>query len=157
LPRGATILDVGCGHGVPISQTLIDEGFIVYGLDASPTLIDTFRARFPRAPTRCEAIEDSDFFGRVFDAVVAWGVIFLLEPAAQEALIRKAARSLGPKGKLLFTSPSQRCEWEDILTQRTSCSLGADAYRRLLANEGMRVVDEHDDEGENHYYMSEKL
>ena len=45
-PRSA-ILDLGCGHGVPISQTLIEEGFTVFGVDASRTLIAAFRMRFP--------------------------------------------------------------------------------------------------------------
>lgn len=35
---------------MPISQTLVDEGIAVAGVDASATLISTFRARFPDAP-----------------------------------------------------------------------------------------------------------
>jgi len=35
LPGGATVLDLGCGTGVPISQALIERGFNVYGVDAS--------------------------------------------------------------------------------------------------------------------------
>lgn len=35
LPPGSSILDLGCGHGVPISQALIEDGFSVYGVDAS--------------------------------------------------------------------------------------------------------------------------
>jgi 2-polyprenyl-3-methyl-5-hydroxy-6-metoxy-1,4-benzoquinol methylase len=46
LPPGASILDLGCGHGVPLSMALIDEGFVIYGIDASPTLTATFRSRF---------------------------------------------------------------------------------------------------------------
>jgi 2-polyprenyl-3-methyl-5-hydroxy-6-metoxy-1,4-benzoquinol methylase len=57
LPRGGAILDLGCGAGVPISEALNDEGFVVYGIDASPTLAAAFRRRFPRAHLACEAIE----------------------------------------------------------------------------------------------------
>src|SRR3982751_2948269 len=32
LPRGASVLDIGCGHGTPISQVLIQEGFVLYGV-----------------------------------------------------------------------------------------------------------------------------
>lgn len=35
LPSGATILDLGCGTGVPILQVLVERGFKVYGVDAS--------------------------------------------------------------------------------------------------------------------------
>ena len=43
LPRGGSILDIGCGSGVPVSETLMAQGFVVSGLDASPTLVAAFR------------------------------------------------------------------------------------------------------------------
>jgi hypothetical protein len=36
LPRGASILDVGCGYGEPIAKYLVDKGFAVDEIDASP-------------------------------------------------------------------------------------------------------------------------
>ena len=107
LTPGGSILDLGCGHGVPISQALIDEGFAVYGVDASPTLIAAFRERFPGTEAVCESIEDSEFFGRTFDGVVAWGLMFLLPPATQSMLVRKASRALNARGTFLFTSPQE--------------------------------------------------
>jgi cyclopropane fatty-acyl-phospholipid synthase-like methyltransferase len=79
LPSGATVLNLGCGTGVPISQALIERGFKVYGVDASPTIVAAFRARFPSVPVECAAVEDSDFFARTFDGVVAWGLFLLLD------------------------------------------------------------------------------
>ena len=73
LPQHASVLDLGCGHGVPVSQTLIEQGFTVFGVDASPTLLAAFRRRFPGVSTDCSAVEDSGFFERGFDGVVAWG------------------------------------------------------------------------------------
>ena len=35
----SSILDLGCGHGMAISQVLVEEGFTVYGIDASTKLI----------------------------------------------------------------------------------------------------------------------
>ncbi len=81
LPRGGAVLDLGCGHGVPVSDVLVGEGFDVYGVDASPTLIESYAARFPNAHTECARVEESDFFGRQFDGVVSIGVILL--PAAR--------------------------------------------------------------------------
>ena len=66
LPKGATIVDLGCGSGVPISQALVDAGFAVYGIDASPSMILAFRRRFPDVPLACEAIQRSSFFDRTF-------------------------------------------------------------------------------------------
>jgi 2-polyprenyl-3-methyl-5-hydroxy-6-metoxy-1,4-benzoquinol methylase len=80
LPRGSSVLDLGCGHGVPISQALIDEGFAVYGVDASVKMIAAFHRRFPLAYAECAAVEDSQVFARRFDGAVAWGLLFLLPP-----------------------------------------------------------------------------
>jgi 2-polyprenyl-3-methyl-5-hydroxy-6-metoxy-1,4-benzoquinol methylase len=156
LPPGTAVLDLGCGHGVPVSQALVDEGFTVYGVDASPSMIAAFRARFPHAPAECGAVEDSPFFGRTFHGVVAWGLMFLLAADAQAKLIHRVSAALEPGGKFLFTSPYQVCEWSDNLTRRNSVSLGSDAYRQIVEAAGMILEDEAEDEGQNHYYFVRK-
>jgi 2-polyprenyl-3-methyl-5-hydroxy-6-metoxy-1,4-benzoquinol methylase len=156
LSAGATVLDLGCGTGLPISQALIERGFNVYGVDASPTIVGAFRANFPNTPVECAAVEDSDFFGQTFDGVVAWGLLFLLDVEIQCRLIGKVAGVLRSGGGFLFTAPRQRCSWCDAMTGRISRSLGQEAYRKALEAEGMLLVGTHSDEAENHYYFSQK-
>lgn len=157
LPTGATVLDLGCGSGVPIAETLMDDGFAVWGIDASPTLIAAYRTRFPAAPVACEAVEASEWFGRTFDGIVAIGLLFLLPPDVQRATIGRAAAALTPGGRFLFTAPARVCTWMDILTGRQSQSLGDAAYRQALADAGLTVIAEYVDEGENHYYDAERV
>ena len=152
LPSGASVLDLGCGFGVPISEVLIASGFVVYGVDASPTSCAEFRRRFPEARVACEAVEDSAFFNRTFDAVIAWGLLFLLPPATQRELIQRVARVLVPGGRFLFTAPTQTATWNDLSTGRLSESLGFAAYSAELTKAGLTLVSEYVDEGENHYY-----
>src|SRR6186713_2210813 len=83
LPRGAAVLDLGCGSGLPISKCLIDEGLSVFGVDAAPSMVKAFRRNFPGVPVVCESVQESLFFIRRFDAVIAWGLIFLLPPEDQ--------------------------------------------------------------------------
>jgi SAM-dependent methyltransferase len=156
LPDSAKVLDLGCGNGVPISQALIERGFNVYGVDASAKMVAAFRARFPTVPVECAAAEDSDFFDRTFDGVVAWGLFFLLDAEVQCRLTAKVATVLPSGGRLLFTAPSQSCSWADVMTGRTSISLGLDAYRNALEVEGMSLVGTHRDDGDNHYYFAHK-
>ena len=73
LQPGASVLDIGCGYGVPISEALLQEGFAVYGVDASETLVAKFRKRFPEATVEWSSVEESPFFNRTFNAVVARG------------------------------------------------------------------------------------
>jgi 2-polyprenyl-3-methyl-5-hydroxy-6-metoxy-1,4-benzoquinol methylase len=152
LPAGASVLDLGCGHGVPISAALMKDGFTVYGIDASPSLISEFRRRFPRAPAACEAAEDSTFFQSTFDGILAIGLVFLLAAEAQRKVIQRVAPALNPGSRLLFTAPTQCATWRDMLTGRQSVSLGAEEYRRLLSQAGLVLEDEYVDEGESHYY-----
>lgn len=152
LPQGATILDLACGFGVPNSQALINDGFVIYGVDASPSLIAEFRRRFPDLNVACEAVEDSLFFDRTFDGVIAVGLLFLLSEDSQRDLIRRVGLALNSGGRFLFTSPAQSCTWTDILTGRESLSLGADAYKAIIADARLNLVGEHSDEGDNHYY-----
>jgi SAM-dependent methyltransferase len=156
LPPGSSILDLGCGHGVPISEALLADGFAVYGIDASPTLIAAFRERFPDAHAQCEPVEESAFFGRTFDGVVASGLMFLLPSEIQAVVIGKVARALNPGGRFLFTAPERAATWPDLLTSRMSISLGSDVYRQILLMEGLGVVKECSDEGDNHYYFTVK-
>jgi 2-polyprenyl-3-methyl-5-hydroxy-6-metoxy-1,4-benzoquinol methylase len=156
LAQGSSILDLGCGHGVPLSQALIEDGFAVYGVDASATLMESFRKRFPGAHAECSAVEDSAFFRRTFDAVVAVGLMFLLQPDVQCLLIRKVKQALNSNGQFLFTSPEEKCVWQDILTHRESVSLGTHRYREVLQAEGLILVGEMSDEGSNHYYSVRK-
>jgi cyclopropane fatty-acyl-phospholipid synthase-like methyltransferase len=156
LTKGGTVLDLGCGTGVPISEVLIERGFDLYAVDASPRMVAAFRGRFPRVPVECAAVEDSNFFGRTFDGVVAWGLIFLLEAEEQRRLLAKVAAILPHGGKLLFTSPRQSCSWADAMTGQTSVSLGYKACRGILTSASMSLRRTRSDEGENHYYLAQK-
>jgi 2-polyprenyl-3-methyl-5-hydroxy-6-metoxy-1,4-benzoquinol methylase len=156
LPPGGAVLDLGCGCGVPITRTLIDLGLRPYGVDAAPSLVADFRARFPDVPVEGASVGDSPFFGRTFDGVLAWGLMFLLPSPDQVDLVRRMSSVLGPGGRLLFTSPEPRCTWRDNLTGRESMSLGAAEYRRLMEAEGLVEIEEDEDEGENHYYFARK-
>lgn len=157
LPPNAAVLDIGCGIGLPISKALVDEGLIVYGVDASPSMVQIFRQNFPDSPVACEAAEDSSFFNRQFDAIIAWGLMFLLPEETQEIVIQKMANALYGGGKLLFTAPSQKLKWEDAITAIESRSLGAEKYKELLAASGLSLIEEFEDEGENHYYHTVKF
>jgi 2-polyprenyl-3-methyl-5-hydroxy-6-metoxy-1,4-benzoquinol methylase len=154
LAPGTSILDIGCGHGVPISEALIEQGFQVLGLDASAKLIAAFRQRFPRAWAECAAVEESEFFYRTFDAAIAWGLLFLLPIETQSTVIHKIAQVLNPGGKFLFTSPQECVTWSDSLTGRTSVSLGREAYEQILRDNGLMLEGTGVDEGENHYFFA---
>ena len=152
LPRGAAVIDLGSGPGFPITEILVSEGLNVYAVDASPSFVEAFRRNLPGIPVACEAVEDSTFFDRTFDAVITWGLMFLLPAEAQRRLIHRIADVLVPGGRLLFTSCAEPLVWNDAMTGLESRSLGAVEYRSQLTAVGLSVIREYEDEGENHYF-----
>lgn len=152
LPHGAAVLDIGCGPGFPITDVLVSEGLDVFGVDAAPSFVAAFRRSFPTVPVVCESVQESSFFDRTFDGVLAWGLMFLLSPEDQRRLIERIAGVLSSGGRFLFTSPAEPLPWSDAMTGLESRSLGALEYRARLAEVGLVVDNEYEDEGQNHYY-----
>lgn len=158
LSPGSSVLDLGCGCGVPVAETLLAHGCTLHAMDASPAMVEAFQQRFPSVQVQCAdvTVDEPDFFGLRFDAVVAWGLLFLLTPEQQIHLIAQVARALRPGGRFLFTSPAQACEWNDVLTGRKSVSLGRSTYGQILQTEGFTLDSETVDEGDNHYYWASR-
>jgi 2-polyprenyl-3-methyl-5-hydroxy-6-metoxy-1,4-benzoquinol methylase len=156
LPAGAAVLDLACGHGVPLGQVLVEHGFDLYAVDASPTLLAEYKKRFPHVHIDCATAEESDFFARAFDGVLAWGLMFLLPLENQRLVINKVARALKPGGKFLFTSVKDVVTWNDSLTGRESVSAGVEWYRHALREEGLLLEREESDEGENYNFFTSK-
>jgi 2-polyprenyl-3-methyl-5-hydroxy-6-metoxy-1,4-benzoquinol methylase len=156
LDPGQAVLDVGCGFGGSYTQGLTEKGIKVYGIDASETLISEHQKRFQKAFVRCEPVEESSLFNREFDGVLSVGLIFLLSHEKQRMVLEKMAASLKEGGRLLFSSPFQVCDWNDLLTGKKSASLGREMYVETLQKHGLRLIGEYTDEGENHYYDFKK-
>jgi cyclopropane fatty-acyl-phospholipid synthase-like methyltransferase len=101
LPNGATILDVGCGHGVP-AQYLVDRGFRVIGLDGSARLLALARAAIPEAHFILGDMRTADP-GGPFDAILAWDAVFHV-PRSDHAAVFARFRSWVEAGGRLLVS-----------------------------------------------------
>ena len=152
LPPGAAILDVGCGHGMPLGQALVASGYALFGIDAAPTLVAVAQRTLPAMRVMCEPVATSTFFDRRFDGVLAVGLVFLLPGAEQRAVLAKAAAALEPRGRILFTAPALACEWEDVITGGRCLSLGQETYTTILSGLGLTLVEMGVDSGGNTFY-----
>jgi cyclopropane fatty-acyl-phospholipid synthase-like methyltransferase len=140
LPPGATILDIGCGAGEPIARYLIDRGFAVDGVDASPTLITLCRERFPQ---QCWQVTDMRTLsrGKTFHGLLAWDSFFHLSHDDQRRMFPVFRRHAVPGTALMFTSGTSH--GEAIGSYRGEplyhASLAPQEYRTLLESNGFRV------------------
>jgi len=157
-PPGASVLDLGCGDGVPLSRLLLRRGVDLAALDSSAEMVRRYRANLPGVPVQCVRIEDARFPPASFDAVVAWGVLFHLAEADQAAAIRSVATWLRGGGQFLFTSGAIAGVTESQMDGVTFryVSLGADAYRHLVEGAGMRLAHHRADAWGNHVYVATK-
>ena len=101
---GAKILDIGCGHGFPITNTLCQLGFKPYGIDSSIKMVTRFKEDLRDVPVQCSNVLDSDFFNILFDAVIAYGFIFHLPQDQQKKVIEKVSEHLKCDGYFLFSA-----------------------------------------------------
>ena len=102
LHDGASVLDIGCGAGVPITQ-LLAKRFVVTGVDISKEMIRLARANVPRARFVQSDITSVEFDDSTFDAVVAFFSLFHIPREDQPHLFRRIRNWLKPGGYLMCT------------------------------------------------------
>ena len=103
-------------------------------------MVSAFKGNFPNVPVKCEAVEHSDFFDQEYGGVIAVGVIFLLTESKQIAMIQKVGEILRPGGQFLFSAPTQKGKWNDVLTGEESISLGKEQYIEALRSSSLQFV-----------------
>ncbi len=141
VPSGGAILDVGCGAGDPVAGYLIEQGFVVTGVDTSDPLLAKARARYPQARWLRADMRTLDLDER-FDAIVAWDSFFHLSREAQRACIATFGAHATSSAAVLFTSGHLHGEAINPLFGEPlyHASLSPDEYRALLAAQGFHVV-----------------
>jgi SAM-dependent methyltransferase len=101
LPKGAKVLDVGCGEGGTVALLAGCCGFDVVGVDLSSNLIDRGRKQHPGTDLRCMEAEFLDFESKSFDAVLMECSLSVFR--LQEDALFEAYCLLKPGGKLIIT------------------------------------------------------
>jgi SAM-dependent methyltransferase len=142
VPASGTILDLGCGFGKPIAAYLMAQGFEIYGVDSSPTMISLCQRDFPThqwivVDMRTLALE------RLFAGIVAWDSFFHLSYDDQRRMFPIFRAHAAPGAPLLFTSGPRHGEAIGTLHGEPlyHASLDPAEYRELLTDNGFSVVD----------------
>jgi len=146
LPRGARVLDAGCGPGYLV-DALASRGFRVCGLDAAEGMLQSARARLleanPEFPALFErgSIEHLPYRDETFDLVCSTGVMEYLETDA--VALGEFARVLRPGGHavLPITNSLSPINWFDFVIESLKRrDLLRNAFNRVWTRLGNRPV-----------------
>ena len=145
VPAGGSVLDLGCGCGVPVARSLAAAGYQVTGVDISDVQIERARRLVPAGTFIRADASTVAFPAASFDAVVCLYALVHMPLAAQPGLLQRAAGWLRPGGWLLTVTglrawTGTEDNWLGGPATMWWSHAGADSYRAWLEQAGLRVT-----------------
>ncbi len=116
LPKGATILDVGCGGGFK-TKYIADKGFKVLGTDFSEKMVEISKREFPSCEFDVLDIYNIDTYPGNFDAIFAQAVILHVPKNRVIEVLQKMKNKLNNGGFLYIGVKSVR---EDNIDEKVT-------------------------------------
>ena len=143
LVNGASVLDIGCGAGVPVARALA-ERFSVTGVDISDSMIELARANVPAAKFIRADIMSVEFAPSTFNAATAFYSIFHLPRTEHPVLFHRIYYWLKPGGYLLCLLP--RYDEETYLDEFFGSTMywssyAVEDYERILTEIGFDILE----------------
>jgi SAM-dependent methyltransferase len=147
LRPAASVLDLGCGCGIPVARDLAADGFAVTGVDISEVQIGRATRLVPGAVFMVADAATLTLADASFDAVVCLYALIHLPLEVQPGLLARIGRWLRPGG-LLLTVTGQEA-WTGTETgwlggQAPMWWSHADAptYRDWIESAGLEVIEQ---------------
>lgn len=145
LPAGGSVLDLGCGCGVPVSRSLSEAGLAVTGVDFSEVQVERARSLVPRGRFLVGDITQVNFPEQSFDAAVCLFALIHVPLAEQPGLLGRIANWLRPGGALLVTTGSEawtgtNANWHGAKMWWSHADTAT--YREWLTQAGLRIDSE---------------
>lgn len=142
LPKQTTILDLGCGAGIPIDDILLKAGHEVIGLDISRQQIKLARKNCPRGQYLVQDIATLKKGAYQAQAIVSFYALFHI-PRSQHGIFLQILTSFLPKGgMLLITMGDREFEGNHVLYGASlwSSQYGTIKNRAIVVSAGFDII-----------------
>lgn len=145
LPAGASVLDLGCGTGLPTARQLAEGGCAVTGVDISQRMLEQARSNVPGARFLELDIMDLAGLGGSFAAVTAFFSLLNLPRRAMPGALRLIRDVLDPGGLLCLAMVEADVDdfpIEFLGGRIRVTGYPRDEFRALLGDAGLAVESE---------------
>ncbi|MBY7770218.1 class I SAM-dependent methyltransferase [Vibrio fluvialis] len=103
IPPQGRVLDLGCGHGIPIAAIMTERGFTLTGVDRSERLLSLARRAMPQQEWIQSELESFEPAGH-YHGVIIWDSMFHLPRHEHLTLLGKVFEALEPEGVVILSS-----------------------------------------------------
>lgn len=143
VPKGKTVLDVGCGAGKPVDEFLIKHGFAVNGVDISERMIELAKQNVPQAFYEVKDMTEMEEGEYCVNGIVSFYAIFHTPRENHQNILKKFASFMPNGGHILITMGSS--EWEGTEEDFHGAKMfwshyGAEKNTELVASAGFKIV-----------------
>lgn len=161
LQPGSTVLDVGCGAGIPVDKYLEEHGFKVIGLDISEKQIELAKKNLPNQSFQVKDMSELVEGEFQVNAAVSFYAIFHTPRERHPEIFRKINSFLPEGGIILVTMGSG--EWEGTEDDFHGAKMfwshyGAEKNKAIIQEAGFDILFDEVDEsgGEKHLVILAK-
>ena len=160
LPESSTVLDIGCGGGVPVLRTLVDNGYNAKGIDFSQAMLDLAKQNVPEAELILGDITKIELEFESFDGIISTYAFIHIFRTQHPLLYMKIFSWLKPGGFMLVSTAST--EWDEVhdyfgVPMAWSHPAARESFQ-LVHNAGFEIIFDHlsDIGDETHYWILAK-
>ena len=144
IPKGAEILDLGSGAGVPVSKFLSDNGYSVTGVDFADGMLKLARKNVPNARFIKMDITNLKFKVNSFDAAVSFYAIIHVPREMHSKIYKRLHKILRPQATMLLNA-SGTSTWEEYSKDYMGIPMFWSFYHpkktlRIIIREGFKII-----------------